>query len=507
MKKMTKNNIYWQKRMVILKKAQLNKSHSFFEDLDRLFSITNKKIDDEINAWYQRFAKNNNISMAEARRLLNTKELEEFKWDVKEYIKYGEENAINQQWMKELENASARVHISRLESLKLQMQQHVEALYGNFQDGLDKLLRKIYTEDYYHTAYEIQKGFKIGWSLHSINDRQFDMIISKPWTADGRTFSDRIWTHKNELINTLQTGLTQSVIRGEPPDKLIKSIAKQFDVSKFKAGRLVMTESAAFSAMAQKDCFNDLGVEEYEIVATLDNRTSEICRELDGKVIDMKDYEVGVTAPPFHVYCRTVTVPYFDDSFGERAAKDANGKTYYVPANITYKEWKKRFIIDAATEKDKELYIKYKSILGLNSPDDIENFLKIRYNEKEWELFKAYAKSIQSGELTPLADFNTYKDISDKIDSILIGTTTANGIKIKSKSNHYIARSIGSVEQKRNGVKPEDALQALTNPVEIYPVKTLKNGKSQRFRGSNCIVTINPDTGNLIQVNPYSKGR
>ena len=61
----------------------------------------------------------------------------------------------------------------------------------------------------------------------------------------------------------------------------------------------------------------------YQIVATLDSRTSDICRHLDGKVFDMKDYEPGVTAPPFHVYCRSCTVPYFadNDENGMRAAR------------------------------------------------------------------------------------------------------------------------------------------------------------------------------------------
>lgn len=47
----------------------------------------------------------------------------------------------------------------------------------------------------------------------------------------------------------------------------------------------------------QKDCFNDLGVEKYVIVATFDDRTADICQELDGQVFDMKDYEVGSTSP------------------------------------------------------------------------------------------------------------------------------------------------------------------------------------------------------------------
>ena len=334
---------YWQRRMELLEQAQLNKGQSYYADLEKQYRITSQNVEKELTSWYSRFATNNNITMVEAKRLLTTKELAEFKWNVEEYIKYGEKNALNPQWMKELENASARVHISRLESLKVQMQQQVEVLYGNQTDGFDKLLKDVYKDGYFHTAYEIQKGFNIGWDLHDLNSNQLDKVLSKPWTTDGKTFSDRIWTHKQQLLGELQTGLTQSVIRGEAPDKLINDISKRFDVTKKKAGRLVMTESAALASASQRDAFNDLDVEKYEILATLDNRTSPICQDLDGEVISMKDYEVGVTAPPFHAWCRTTTIPYFEDNYGERAARDSEGNVYYVPSTMKYKDWKKSF--------------------------------------------------------------------------------------------------------------------------------------------------------------------
>lgn len=339
-----KNNAYWVRRMEILQEAQLKKGQTYLDDLEKQYRIALANIEREITLWYERFADNNKITMAEARKMLNLDQLKEFRWSVEEYIKYGRENALNQQWMKELENASARVHVSRLEALKLQMQQQVEVLYGNRVDKLDDILRKIYSEDYYHMAYEIQKGFNIGWDLHNLNQNQLDKLLSKPWASDGKTFSDRIWTNKQQLITSLQTHLSQSVITGQSPEELINKISKEFKVDKNKAGRLVMTESAAFASMAQKDCFNALGVERFEIVATLDSNTSEICQNLDGYIFDMKDYEVGVTAPPFHVWCRTVTAPWFEDNFGERAARGADGKTYYVSSNMKYVDWKKTFI-------------------------------------------------------------------------------------------------------------------------------------------------------------------
>ena len=65
-------------------------------------------------------------------------------------------------------------------------------------------------------------------------------------------------------------------------------------------------------------------------------------------IVQVAAYELLSIAPPFHVHCHSTTVPYFDDEFdavGERAARDEEtGKTYFVPGNMTYKEWEKSFV-------------------------------------------------------------------------------------------------------------------------------------------------------------------
>ncbi|MEA4831580.1 MAG: minor capsid protein [Oscillospiraceae bacterium] len=338
-----KNSAYWKMRFEQLEAASNKNAVESFATIEEQYMAAQKAIEQQISTWYTRFAKNNNISMAEARQLLTTKELAEFRWDVKDYIKYGEQNALDTAWMQQLENASARFHVSRLEALKLQTQQTVEKLFGGQTDAIDHLLKKNYLDTYYHTAYEIQKGFSVGWDIASIDDSALEKLISKLWATDKRNFSERIWSNKTSLINEVHTQLSQTIMLGKSPDDAIKTIAKKMGVSKNQAGRLVMTESAYFNSQSQKDAFNELDVEHFEIVATLDSHTSEICQQMDGQVFPMKDYEPGVTAPPFHPWCRSTTAPYFDDNFTERAAKDADGKTYYVDSKLKYPEWKKTF--------------------------------------------------------------------------------------------------------------------------------------------------------------------
>ena len=344
---MSKSSEYWKQRFDQVEQAANNKSVKYTKQLDKKYQETAQEIDSKINAWYQRLADNNDVSMTEARKLLTDSELKEFKWTVDDYIKYGQENAIDQQWMKELENASAKFHISRLEALKLECRQQVEQAFAGGQESMYDVLADVYSDSFYRSCFEVQKGVGVGFDVSKLDDKQVSTLLQKPWSVDGTNFSEKLWGNKTKLINNLDQELSRMVLTGETPQRAIANIRKAMDSSQYAAKRLVLTEQAYFTSVAQKDAFAELDVDEYEIVATLDSRTSEICQEMDGKHFPVSQMVPGVNAPPFHVFCRSTTCPYFDDEFmigGKRAARDEDGKTYYVPYDMTYPEWKKSFV-------------------------------------------------------------------------------------------------------------------------------------------------------------------
>lgn len=341
---------YWKKRFEQLEQASHDYGVKTYAEIEPAFTAAQRSIQSEITYWYARFAVNNNITFAEARKWLTAKELAELKWDVDQYIQAGRLHGADPVWMKKLENASCRFHISRLEALQLRTQQALEVAFGNELDDVDKMVRKVFTEDYYHSIFEVQKGFNIGWEIGQIDERELDKVVKKPWATDGKNFSDRIWTRKTQMINQLHQELTRTLIQGKAPDAAIEHMTQYVDKSvknaKHAASTLVMTEQAYFHSVSQEEAFKELDVEEFEVVATLDSHTSEICQEMDGKHFPMSQYEPGVTAPPFHPNCRSVTAPYFEDNYGgERAARDeTTGKTYYVPDTMTYPQWKEKFV-------------------------------------------------------------------------------------------------------------------------------------------------------------------
>ena len=341
------NAEYWKQRFGQLERSRHISNGNKYREIERLFSKSQQALEAKINAWYGRFAVNNGVSLEEAHKMLSRSELAELRWDINDYIKAGKENALNDRFHKQLENASAKYHISRLEALKLQSQMECERLYGNLTDAIDEHIKNQYADAYYHTAFEIERGMGIGKSLERINADKIAQIVGKPWAVDQKTFVTRFGESKIKLINNVQNSLVRMCLAGGSPDTAIRELAKTMQCDKARAGRIIMTESAYFAQNAQKQCFNALGVQEYEIVATLDSRTcSGACAGKDGEHYPMKMFQAGVTAPPFHPNCRCCTAPYFDDEWskGERAARDEDGETYYVPSDMKYSEWKKAFV-------------------------------------------------------------------------------------------------------------------------------------------------------------------
>lgn len=339
-----KNADYWRGRFAILENSAHKQADEYLQTLEDIYREAEQSVRRDIESWYQRFATNNKVTLAEARKMLATGQLEEFRWTAEQYVKAAQRADLSPEWIKKLENASTRFHVSRLEAIQLQIGQQMELLYGNQVDGIDDLLKDVVSGGYTRGAFEIQKGIGLGWDFTALNQKKLETLLSKPWTTDGRTFRDRCWANKADLVDTVNKELIQGMLRGDPPSKIITAIQKQFGTFRYKARRLVHTETSYFNAVSKTQMYRDLGVNQTEIVETLDSCTCSICQPLDGTVVSLSQYEPGVTVPPFHPNCRGTTCPHYDDMDGERATRTADGEVYYVPANMTFTQWKKAFV-------------------------------------------------------------------------------------------------------------------------------------------------------------------
>ena len=427
-----RNADYWKKRMRILEEARNASNGKLAARLEREFDGAMREIEDKISGWYRRLAKNNEVTLSEAKRLLKAGELKEFRWTVEEYIRHGEENGLRRNWAKELENASARVHINRLEALKIELRGIIERLGGSQEKQTKAHLADQYADTVYRTMFEIQKGVGVYWNTAKVSEKQIETVLSKPWTADRRTFSDRIWLDKDGLLDEVYKQLTRNVMLGRGPDASIKAIAKRFDASKYNAGRLVMTESAYVSAEADGQVYQELDVERFEVDAALDGTTCGVCGDMDGRHFPRSEYRPGLNAPPFHPNCRCTTVPYIDDDIqreldakaGRAARNPETGKTEIVD-DMTYADWKAKYVDNS----EKNGIIKTEDVSDLSVT--IDKFTPCLENAKTGETMPTSFSVITRNELEKLNGWKFNWLSPDLKDADIYKLTIAGGKEIQ----------------------------------------------------------------------------
>lgn len=336
-------NNYWQKRYEKLKLSEMKKAEITAAKQKEIYQETLTRLRQQVLDWYDKYARENSISLADAQEQLTTSENKEFKITLEKYGELAKDENLSSEYKRLLENVSMKVRHARSQKLYVDTIHLVEQLAKTQKIQLEELLKDVYEDSVYKTAYEVQTMQGKYTQMQGLNEKEINEIIKKPWTEDGKEFSTRIWENKQKLVQTLTREMTRAFILKESTSRINERITKRFNVSYNEAKRLIETETAYIQEKAMLDTYDKLNVEKYEILAVLDSKTSEICRQMDGKVFERKDAKAGITLPPFHCYCRSTTVPYIEELDEEeiRAARNEEGKTEFVP-KMSYEEWLKR---------------------------------------------------------------------------------------------------------------------------------------------------------------------
>lgn len=340
-KKKSKSVTYWTER----EKQKLKDGLKDIEVIDRKlkshYNLAAKDIETQIAKLFYKYAEDNELSYKEAKKLLSGKEHKEWRMDLKSYIKEIEENN-DKDLLLELNTLSMKSRISRLEEVFFYVNKHVDDVYKFQHEQVEELLKTSVSSNYYQSIYDVQKFIGVGSSFSKLDEKKIVDVVKYPWS--GKNYSERIWNNRQKLKYTLETNMTQMIIQGNSPKKIAKNVAERLNVDYKKAMRLVHTEHSYIMSEASAMAMEDTGVEKYQFLATLDGRTSKICQELDLQVFYLKDRIVGLNASPMHPRCRSTEIPYFEDDISTRSARVGNGKTYYVPSNMSYKEWNKEHV-------------------------------------------------------------------------------------------------------------------------------------------------------------------
>lgn len=405
---------YWQKRQEAMYKAGEMQVNQYFKRLEKAFNQTKRELQKTIEAFYFRYVEENGLSFAAAQKRLNAEELGE----LNDFIALAMDNIgkYNQQ----VNNMSLKARVTRYQALEMQVDAILRQLYAiDYQAESEKTMQEVYEDTYYRTWYSIDQYHGFHQAFAQVEPRTVEKLLEYPF--NGAAFSSRLWRQKDHLQTQLTEAVTTMLIQGKHPSTLTREFAKKMQSKKFDAYRLLHTESSFLMSEATHAGYKEDGVEKYEILATLDSKTCEICGELDGNVYEVGKEITGVNMPPFHPLCRCTDAPHYADTPTNgmaRVARDPEtGKTYEVPADMTYKQWHEQYVEKNPDKRlaerkqrnkkaDNEQFQRYRKILGKDAPETLDSFQTMKYTDSE----KWNAKKREFATISKIMEKESYSE-------------------------------------------------------------------------------------------------
>lgn len=347
-----RNSEYWERRAISALTSSELSVLDYEQKLKEAYQIALREIKKDIDAFFNRYAKEHKISYTEARKRLSVTELSEFKAFIKNWLQVAKQEGWSKEYIRYLEDLVNSKYISRLEMLEADVRHQIELIENNKYVQMTELMSINYMSSYYDKSYTLAHGTEVAVRFNAVTKAGVEKAVKTKWSQ--YTYSEVIWNDRDKLTHALSTIIPQSFSRGLNSNKLGEMIAKEMNASLHRGRTLARTEVNYICNQADLDAYKVIGIEEYDYLATLDMRTSEICRSLDGTTHKVSQAKVGVNFPPMHPNCRSTTVAHFEEDeegFEERVARDDNGKTIRVPRRMTQEEYINTYVPEEDREK------------------------------------------------------------------------------------------------------------------------------------------------------------
>lgn len=376
---------YWEKRAL----ANENVSKEITDESLKRLLVSYKKAIQSIDAEISKIYMN-------AKRLgISNNELLKTPISNKEYDKLlAEARSISDEKVKrnlliELSADAYKSRISRLEGLKKTIQTQTAILVDNEKKITKEAASEVYRYGYYSHIYDVQKQSGV-FSFALLDQTTIQKIMETKWA--GQNYSSTVWKNRDILVNKLQETIIRGVASGIGERELRKELIELTNYGEYAASRILRTELAFVYNQARLEAFSEVESEEYEYFATLDLRTSETCRNLDGKRFRVDEAVVGKNYPPMHPFCRSTVISTDYSISSTRIARDAKGNNIKVPRSMKYNEWYDMYIKKTGNDwqnaaqknllNDKRQHTQYLKILGPNGiTSDFAKFQEMKYNK------------------------------------------------------------------------------------------------------------------------------
>ena len=402
---------YWKRRALLLEQLLNTRADATVQQISRLYGLAQEQIFQQIEKVFSSYVRGGALNPDKAMQLLTVRETEEARALLLEQYQRATGQVKRDIWAR----LSAPAYANRIERLQaLRDSLYIQARMV----GLDEVsyvrdrLSDTLEQSYYRTTFDIQQYTGEGYDFSLLNDNQITAALAADWS--GKNWSERLWDNNQRFADAVEDTVTVGIMAGlrydEMRDNLLHVIGMDAtEGARYRSARLVKTECAYIANQGHLLGYQAAEIERYIFLATLDLRTSEVCRSLDMKRFSVAEAQAGENLPPMHPHCRSTTMPDMTDEQlrkVSRAARDpATGKGITVPGDMKYRDWYKKFVEGhpqaLAREKavknkaaDREQFRRYRAILGENAPKALEEFQRMKYTGGEkWAVLRQDIKT------------------------------------------------------------------------------------------------------------------
>lgn len=327
-----------KKQLDIAKECMLDEAKEvdeFVDDLLLVYDQAAERLKVEIRNIATRFAEDNELTPAQANKLLNSKEYKVWRKTIEEYLAEIEEDGQDSKIALELNTLSAKSRISRHEQLLSEIDMEMGKLATKTNKEIKKHLVTTLVNNYYRGFYTVQKTVGLGFNVSKINNSLVKRIIEYPWNT--KTYSKTVWGNIDKLTETLRRELASGFVDGSSIQKMARRVDDVMKKEMFSATRLVRTETKYFTSQAHMLSYKKMGIDEYMYKGAGCFK----CAACNGMKEKFENAIVGVNFPPLHPNCKCRIVPVTSMSLFDMK-RDVNP----LEDNVKFKEWKEKYIKD-----------------------------------------------------------------------------------------------------------------------------------------------------------------
>lgn len=336
---------YWIKRAEEREQEWNKKSKGTIErELANYYKQALLRIEDDIAVLYGRFAKDNKLTYAEASKMLTSNEFKQWQMSMEDYLNTITDSKDNKLLL-ELNTLAMRKRISRLDKLYGDTLKNLYKLGTETEKSITEFLTDAYKDNYYKNLFDVGKSINIKSSAIEVDDKKISKVLNASWS--GKNYSERIWKNTDNLAKLIKHEITDGFHRGVSIQKMSNLVQERMNVGRYEATRLVRTEMNYVQNQASLDSIKEAEMKYFIFLATLDKKTSTVCRAHDRKVYPVDSATPGTNMPPLHPHCRSTiagNLTDYDTGRGKRTAKNKDGKRIIIPAAMNYDDYYKVYI-------------------------------------------------------------------------------------------------------------------------------------------------------------------